>query len=80
MSTESLAASGQAPMLQEPVHVDVSEQWTRDATLRCPALIPLAAAHAPRSIGVPFLDRRPQPHLDEVQDVSIHNTSSHRLQ
>jgi hypothetical protein len=61
-------------MLQEPVHVDVGQQWTCDAALRRPARVSLAATHAPGSVRVPFLDRRPQPHLDEAQDVSIHDT------
>ena len=71
---ERVAASGQTPMLQEPVHVDIGQQWTRDAALRRAARVPLAATHAPGSVRVPFLDRRPQPHLDEAQDVSIHDT------
>jgi hypothetical protein len=61
-------------MLQEPVHVDVSQQWTCDAALRRAARVSFAATHAPGSIRVPFFDRRPQPHLDKPQDVSIHDT------
>ena len=74
MCVERIAASGQTPMLQEPVHVDVSQQRTCDAALRRAARVSLAANHAPDSVSVSFLDRRPQPHLDEAQDVSIHDT------
>src|SRR3984957_18532838 len=76
---ERVATASQTPMLQEPVHVDVGQQWTRDAALRRAARVSLAATHAPGSVRVPFLDRRPQPHLDEAQDVSIHDTPGHRL-
>ena len=76
---ECVVASGQTPMLQEPVHVDVGQQWTCDAALRRAARVSLAATHAPGSVHVPFLDRRPQPHLDEAQDVSIHDTPGYRL-
>src|SRR6202051_2011327 len=79
VSMERVAASGQTPMLQEPVHVDVGQQWTCDAALRLAPRVSVAAAHVPGSIRVPFLDRRPQPHLDEAQDVSIHDTPGYRL-
>ena len=74
MSVKRVAASGRTPMLQEPVHVDVGQQWTYDAALRRGARVSLAATHAPGFVRVPFLDRRPQPHLDEAQHVSIHDT------
>ena len=77
VSLERVATASQTPMLQEPVHVDVGQQWTRDAASRRAARVSLAATLAPGSIRVPFLDRRPQPHLDEAQDVSIHDTPGH---
>src|SRR5258708_4396064 len=40
---ERVAASGQTPMLQEPVHVDIGQQWTCDAALRRAARVPLSA-------------------------------------
>src|SRR5712672_4571078 len=66
MGTECLAASGQTPVLQEPVHVDVGEQRAGDSTLRCATRIALAATHAPYPVAIPFLDRRPEPHLYEA--------------
>jgi len=30
---ERFPAPGQPPVLQEPIHVDVGEQWARDAAL-----------------------------------------------
>ena len=61
MSAERVAACSQTPMLQEPVHVDVGQQWTCDAALRRAARVSLAATHAPGFVRVPFLDRRPNP-------------------
>ena len=50
---ERFAASGQTPVLQEPVHVDVGQQRARDAALRRAARVALAATHAPGSIRHP---------------------------
>src|SRR5262249_57116298 len=58
MSLERVITSAQTPVLQETVHVDIGKQWARDAALRRATLVPLAATHAPSSIGIPFLDRR----------------------
>ena len=80
MCAERLAASGQPPMLQEPVHVDVGEQRTCDAALRRAARVALAATHAPGPVPVPFLDRRLQPQLDQPQHVPIHDTAGHRFE
>jgi hypothetical protein len=43
VSVERVAASVRTPMLQEPVHVDVGQQWTYDAALRRAARVSLAA-------------------------------------
>ena len=72
MSAERVAAFSQMRTLQEPVDVDVGQQWTCDAALRRAARVSLAATHAPGLLRVPFFDRRFQRHLDEAQDVSIH--------
>jgi len=77
MGPERFSGAALTPMLQEPVHVDVGQQRARDAALRRAPRIPLAASHAPGSVGVALLDWRPEPHLDEAQDVAIHNTSGH---
>src|SRR5262245_38927352 len=49
--TECFPAPGQPPVLQEPVHVDVGEQWTRDAALGRAARVALATADAPGPFG-----------------------------
>ena len=77
VGTERFAASGQTPVLQEPVHVDVGEQRARDAALRRAARVALAATDAPVPVAIPFLDRRLQPQLDEAQHVPIHDAPSH---
>src|SRR5271166_1671342 len=46
VSPERFAASGETPMLQEAVHVDVGEQGARDPALRRAALAGLAAARS----------------------------------
>ena len=79
MGTERFAASALTPMLQEPVHVDVGEQRARDAALRRAAPVALAANDPPLSVAIPLLDRRLEPHLDEAQDVAIHDAPGHRL-
>src|SRR5262249_22473450 len=57
MGTERLATTASTPVLQEPVHVDMGEQWARDAALRRAALVLLAANHPPLPVAIPFLDR-----------------------
>ena len=39
----------------------------------------LAAAHAPGSVLILFLDRCLQPHLDEAQHIAVHDTSGDRF-
>ncbi len=84
MSPECFAASGETPMLQEAVHVDVGEQGARDPALRRAALAVLAAAHAPRPVAVPFLDRRFKPHpraLDPgAQRMPVDDAAGHRFE
>ena len=63
---ERYPASGQPPVLQEPVHVDVGEHRARDAALRRAAHVALATTDAPGPLTIiPFLDRRFQPQLDQ---------------
>ena len=44
------------------------------------ALVALAAAHAPGSVFIPFLDWRFQPHLDEAQHIAVHDTAGDRFE
>ena len=67
-------------MLQEAVHVDVGKQRARDTALRRAASAALAAAHAPFSVAIPFLDRRFQPQLDQPQHVPVDDASGHRFE
>ena len=80
MRAERLAASRQAPMLQEPVHVDDGEQRTGDPTLGCATRVAPAAAHAPFPVAIPVLDRHLQPQLDQPQHIAVDDTAGHRSQ
>src|SRR5262249_58849768 len=62
--SERLPAPGQPPILQEPVHVDVGEQWARDAALTRAARVAPATTAAPGPVPVtPFPDPRFHPPL-----------------
>src|SRR6202048_464625 len=76
--TKRFSPSGQPPVLQESVHVDVGEQWARDAALRRAARVALATPDAPGPVTfIPFLDRRFQPQLDQPGHVPVHDATSH---
>src|SRR5262249_44478395 len=80
VSTEGFATTTLTPVLQEPVHVDVGQQWARHATLGRAALVPFAANHPPLPVAIPLLDRCLQPQLDQPQHGTVRNTTSHRLE
>jgi hypothetical protein len=80
MSTERTRRAALPEVLQEPVHVDVGEQWADDSALRRAELVTLAARHPPGSVCIALFDGRPEPHLDETQDISIDHTPGHRLE
>src|SRR5689334_12528440 len=73
------APPAQSPVLQEAIHVDVSQHRTDNATLRSTAAAASSAAHASLAIITPLLDRRLEPHLDEAQDIPIDDAPSNRL-
>src|SRR5580692_1633 len=77
---ERFTASGQPPMLQEPVHVQVGQQRTDDTTLRRAALAPFASSQAPSSVSIPLLNRRLQPQLDEPQHFAVDDAARHTTQ
>jgi hypothetical protein len=78
---ELVPAPGPPPILQEPVHVDVGEQWARDTALRRAARVALATTDAPGPVTImPFLDRRFQPQLDQPEHTPVHNATSYRFQ
>lgn len=76
VGTERFTRAAQTPVFQEPVHIDVGEQRTRDTALRRAACSPLAARHPPGSVLVALLDRCFEPHLDDGEHVAIHDTPS----
>src|SRR6185437_8748398 len=63
----------------EAIHVDVSQHRTDNTTLRSAAAAASSAAHASLAIIIPLLDRRLEPHLNEVQDIPIDDAPSNRL-
>jgi hypothetical protein len=72
---------GQPPVLQEPVHIDVGEQWARDAALGRAARVAFALTNAPAPVAsIPLLDRRFQPQLDQPQHMPVHDATSYRFQ
>jgi site-specific DNA recombinase len=50
------------------------------SALRRAALAILAAAHAPRPVAAPLLDRRFQPQLDQMQHVPVDDAPGHRFE
>src|SRR5262245_18301068 len=77
--TERITASGEPPVLCEPVHVDVCAQWARNTALRGAPRVALASTHAPFPAPILLLDRRFEPQLDQPQHLAVHNASSHRF-
>ena len=77
---ERFTASGEPPMLQEPVHVQVGQQRTDDTALRRAAPAPFASSQAPFSIRTPFLNRRLQPQLDEPQHFAVDDAARYTTQ
>ena len=68
-----------AKRLDETMHVDVRQQWRCHSTLRCSPRRLLAATHPPMSPFAGLLDRRLQPHLDQMQHLPVANTSCNAL-
>src|SRR5262249_48805772 len=56
-----------AKRLDEPMHVDVRQQWRRHPALRRSPGRLLSATRPTMSARVSLLDRRFQPHLDQTQ-------------
>ena len=77
---ERFTASGEPPILQEPVHVQVGQQRTDDTALRRAAPAPFASSQAPFSVSIPFLNRRLKPQLDEPQHVAVDDAARHTTQ
>src|SRR5438445_2335546 len=82
LRTERLATSGQPPMLQEAVHVQVRKHRTGDTALRRAARSALASRHAPLAFTTPtgLLDRHLQPHLDQPKHMPIDDAARHRFE
>ena len=68
------------PSKHEPAHVEIAEQRADRRTLRSPStLIPITRIPMLLSSLVRFLDRRRQPHLDQMKHGAVDNPASHRL-
>jgi hypothetical protein len=77
---ERFTASGEPPMLQEPVHVQVGQQRTDDTALWRAASAPFASRQAPFSVSIPFLNRHLQPQLDKPQHFAVDDAARHTTQ
>src|SRR5437667_12103443 len=77
LRSERFTASGEPPMRQEPVHVQVGQQRTDATALRRAAPAPFASSQAPFSVSIPFLNRRLQPQLDEPQHFAVDDAMRH---
>jgi len=60
-----------SPVLQEAIHVDVSQRRADNTALRSTAGAASPAAHASLAFFIPFFDRCLEPHFDETQDIPI---------
>src|ERR1035437_9035326 len=63
-SLKEFAPSGDPPVFQKTVHVQVCQQGTDDSTLRCATHALLAATDPRCPVSIPLLDRHFQPHLN----------------
>src|SRR5579871_1929638 len=79
LGLKNLTPSGDPPVLQKTVHVQVGEQGTNDSALWCATGAVSPTAHPPFAVLVPLLDRHLQPHLDQMQHVPIYNAPSDAL-
>src|SRR6516162_4746179 len=79
MGLKALLLPAHPPVLQETVHVQVGKHGADNPTLRSSASILAPPAQSPVSLLVPLLDRDFQPHLQQMQHVSIDDSSGNAL-
>ena len=68
-----------SPVPEKTVHVAVGEQWADHPALRRTAGALLAAANAPPSIRVRFLDRCLEPRLDQALNMAVDEPGRDRM-
>src|SRR5215469_10910739 len=76
---KGLSPSGDPPILQEPIHVQVGEQGTDHPTLRSSAGVALASRPASIPLLIPLFNRNFKPRLDQTQQVPIDDAPGDRL-
>src|SRR6267143_285506 len=80
LGLEYLTPSGDPPVLQKTVHIQVGEQRTDDAALRRATTASLPTTDPRFAVFIPLRNRNLQPHLDQTQHVPINYPPSHTLQ
>src|SRR5258706_7545400 len=68
--SEHLTPTGDPPILQKTVHIQVCEQRTDHSALRCATSAVFATAHLSISVFIPLLRPNLQPHLYPTQHIS----------
>src|SRR5579875_3367229 len=76
---KSFSPSGDSPVLQEPIHVEVGEQGAGNPALRSSTAALSTSRHSPIPFLIPLLDRSFQPPLDQTQHVPIDDSLRHRM-
>src|SRR5215470_156089 len=66
LSAKSLALSGDPPVLEKAVHIEVREHGANDSALWSSTSAASSSRHASLTFVAPFLDRELQPHLDQM--------------
>src|SRR5208283_975514 len=80
MSLQPLLVAQLLPAQDEPAHIQVRQQRRGHSTLRrAPAFVLVACRSLRPPLLVRLLDRRFQPHLDQMQHVPITDPPSYRL-
>src|SRR5205823_8531474 len=79
LGLKSLTPSGDSPIFQKAVHVQVCEQGTNYSALRCSAGALLPSTHPPTAALIPLVNRALQPHLDQTQHIPIDNSAGDTL-
>ena len=79
MSLELLTPLSDPPTLQQTVHIQVSEQWAGDSSLRCPAVMVLPTCQTISAVLVQYLDGNRKPHVNQMQHVPVDNAPGDTL-
>jgi hypothetical protein len=75
--SKTLLVPQHLPPEHEPAHVKVAEQWADRRTLRgSSTLVPIARIPMFSSLLIRFLNRRGQPHLDQMKHGPVDDPAS----